>query len=561
MKKRGFFLISVLILIFFLVNPSKLSENIYNVTKENGSGENKIIIIPHFNGAGEVRDKFLSQYKGKYNQVIVLTPNHYSYGDSDITISSEDFETGKGRLVVNRSLIENFTNANIGKADQGAFFNEHGVKNLLDSLSKNFLSSQVTAFSIRSGAKDELLQNFVSFIESNLKNSLIIASVDFSHYNPSSLAKIHDRYSINALEDLDLQKIKKLEVDSPESLFVTSQIAINQSKKFKLYENKNSGEIDNVFDKETTSYVIGSYENEGTNFKSSTFVMAGDFMLDRLVYHQFKNNLNKIFEKFGPRVFQGVDLSAVNLEGPIDSEAITDDVTPNNLVFNFPKETAKILSDLNINFVSLANNHSANAGEGGKVSTKNLLSSKNINFAGDQNSYSADSIKDVNAEIPIKIITTNSLVTEGEKLIPDIKKEKTGENFVIVFAHWGNEYQTQHNQHQQKAAEKWIDAGADMVVGSHPHVVQDIGFYKNKPIIYSMGNFLFDQTFSQDTQKGLIIGGIITEKDITISFFPTKQIQLKPQLLNGEEKSEVIKERLKINDDLLLSSDTIKLTR
>lgn len=556
------FLVLIIILLFFLfIFPKGLSENLSSTIQENNINENNIVIIPHFDGAKESRDKFLNQYAGQYKQIVILTPNHYNYGDSDIIISSDGFETADGSLTGNRLLVESFRNAEIGKIDQSAFFNEHGVKNLLGVISKKFTSSQVTAFSIKNGTKDELLQKLVAFLENNLEDSLIIASVDFSHYNPSSLAKVHDQHSINALEDLDLQKIKKLEVDSPESLFITSQIAINQSKKFKLYENKNSGEINNVFDKETISYVIGSYVKEVPNFKKSTFVIAGDFMLDRLVYHQFKTNLDKIFEKFGPRVFQGVDLSAVNLEGPISSEEITDDITPNNLIFNFPTRTAKILSDLNINFVSLANNHSANAGEVGKRSTKNLLLSKNINFAGDQNSYSSENIKNIDAEIPLTVITTNSLVIEDEKLIPDIKKVKTEENFVIVFAHWGNEYQIRHNQHQQKAAEKWIDAGADMVVGSHPHVVQDVGFYKNKPIIYSMGNFLFDQTFSQDTQRGLIIGGVVTEKDITISFFPTKQIQLKPQLMNGEEKSEVIRERLRISNELLLDSDTIKLTR
>jgi poly-gamma-glutamate synthesis protein (capsule biosynthesis protein) len=62
------------------------------------------------------------------------------------------------------------------------------------------------------------------------------------------------------------------------------------------------------------------------------------------------------------------------------------------------------------------------------------------------------------------------------------------------------------NHIQKDLAHKFIDAGADLIIGSHPHVVQEVGLYKNKLIFYSLGNFIFDQYFSVDTQQGLMVG-------------------------------------------------------
>lgn len=71
---------------------------------------------------------------------------------------------------------------------------------------------------------------------------------------------------------------------------------------------------------------------------------------------------------------------------------------------------------------------------------------------------------------------------------------------VIVTPHRGIEYQTKHHPIQETLAKYWIDCGADAIIGTHPHVVQDIDFYKKKPIIYSLGNFLFDQSFEGTTK-------------------------------------------------------------
>lgn len=76
---------------------------------------------------------------------------------------------------------------------------------------------------------------------------------------------------------------------------------------------------------------------------------------------------------------------------------------------------------------------------------------------------------------------------------------------VVVFAHWGDEYTPVANAQQIAAAHSFVDAGADLVIGAHPHVVQNVEVYKGKAIFYSLGNFMFDQDFSWATTHGLAV--------------------------------------------------------
>jgi poly-gamma-glutamate capsule biosynthesis protein CapA/YwtB (metallophosphatase superfamily) len=94
-----------------------------------------------------------------------------------------------------------------------------------------------------------------------------------------------------------------------------------------------------------------------------------------------------------------------------------------------------------------------------------------------------------------------------------ITKLKENNDVVIVNIHFGNEYQEQSNNRQKALARKMVDSGVDIVIGHHPHVIQDYEIYKEKPIFYSLGNFIFDQYFSAETQEGLVIKIVLSEEE------------------------------------------------
>jgi len=275
----------------------------------------------------------------------------------------------------------------------------------------------------------------------------------------------------------------------------------------------------------------------------TTFTFAGDMMFDRYVNHSFKNiGLEHIFDNLNKTLFSDSDIRFANLEGPISSEPIADDYPARSLVFNMPSTTILALNVLSLNGVSLANNHTLNAENSGFDTTKQQLDSVDIGYAGTQNGFSEDgSIIRYDTAIPVAIICIDYLAySNNVKITAAIQAEKAKGEFVILFPHWGTEYSLTHTTSQETAARIWIDAGADLIIGSHPHVVEDIDIYKNKPIVYSLGNFVFDQTFSADTQQGLIVSGTITTDKLELKFIPIQSIKLYPQLATDDIKNKVL---------------------
>jgi len=145
-----------------------------------------------------------------------------------------------------------------------------------------------------------------------------------------------------------------------------------------------------------------------------------------------------------------------------------------------------------------------------------------------------------------------------KKIIKTIKMVKSSkpDNFLIVSLHWGEEYKLINSLAQQKLAHQIIEAGADLIIGHHPHVVQNIEKYQGKLIFYSLGNFIFDQYFSPDTQQGLAVGLEIYPDRLFFRLFPLQINLSQPVLMKKNKASEFLIQLAKRSDDKLV--DEIK---
>ncbi len=375
---------------------------------------------------------------------------------------------------------------------------------------------------------------------------LLIASVDFSHYQPALLANLHDRLTKRWLERLDVDRIfETAEVDSPETLALLAQWArSHRTDRFVTKRQTNSGEIAANPDVETTTHLFGWYE-QGQPVEPEpavSFTIGGDMMFGRMIAHTFlKDGLWKSLDQLGSRLFWGTDAGIINLEGPVSDVPVPDNIQPNNLTFNFPPETIEALEYLKINAASLGNNHSANAGRKGLDTTHRLLDEAHIQaIGGPADTHATETAVSNGHNLMLHVIGFQTLAG-APNIIDQIKALKVDpKNRVLIFPHWGNEYQYHHAKQQEQLAHDWIDAGADVVIGAHPHVIQDSELYKGKPIIYSMGNLLFDQTFSKETQQGLILSGEFTKKGLTLFALPVQSVKLKPSLMRGQTKREIL---------------------
>ena len=240
------------------------------------------------------------------------------------------------------------------------------------------------------------------------------------------------------------------------------------------------------------------------------------------------------------------------------SKSLNDDGTyGKDLLFTFPTSTTEILNLLNIKIVSLANNHTDNFYHTGYESTKKFLREANVKYFGnpyntsskvnnidaekydhkENNINSSENLSEIfcQKEICVAYIGYNQFTknNNSELIIKEIERLKSGVDFIIIMPHWGEEYEKQANQNQEKLARAWIDAGADAVIGSHPHVIQNHEAYKDKHIFYSLGNYIFDQWFKPDVQNGLGVNIIFEKisigKEIDAEYKVEKTIRIKEE--------------------------------
>lgn len=260
-------------------------------------------------------------------------------------------------------------------------------------------------------------------------------------------------------------------------------------------------------------------------------------MLARNVAYLSNKNNNLFYPFLNIHSFlQETDYTIGNLEGPILEGYFH--VPSGSFRFSFTPSIVEILHKTGFDLLSLANNHMLDAGEDGWRETKEQLSRFNINSFGQPFDSGQDNgfLLELNdKKIMLFGLYTFNYDFSFDKTIKNISNQVSDGVIDIVFVHWGDEYQLKHNYTQEELAHTLIDNGVDMVIGHHPHVVQDIEEYNNKLIFYSLGNFIFDQYFSKETQQGLVLKLNLSNIKNTVELFPVDMVKSQPELMIDNE--------------------------
>jgi len=307
-----------------------------------------------------------------------------------------------------------------------------------------------------------------------------------------------------------------------------------------------------------------------------SLVAVGDISFSRGVERMVKKqkDLNYPFLKIRDYL-KSADLVFGNLETPITEGPEIPDF---EMVFRSNPGTEQTLKQAGFSVLSLANNHTPNFGEQGLKDTFNYLAEVGIKFVGAGNNeqeanqpvyietkgikfaFLAYNDTDI---VPASYEAANShagtAFMRTEKMAEAVKEAKQKTDFVIISMHAGIEYTDKPNDSQVNFAHAAIDAGADLVIGHHPHVVQTMEKYKGKYIFYSLGNFVFDQPQSQETKEGLAIKVYFAKDGINkISLLPVVMENLVQPRMTNQSEAEKILQRLKFslaNQDIYSWSD------
>jgi len=263
--------------------------------------------------------------------------------------------------------------------------------------------------------------------------------------------------------------------------------------------------------------------------KQATVLFGGDVMLSRNIGTLMLERDGWAYPlwRIAP-LLHSADITFVNLEGPISSRG-----TNHGSIYSFRADPRAVatLTAAGIDVVSLANNHIFDWGPEALQDTVILLDEAGIIHAGAGQNYEAAHTPAVISRggISFAFLAYTNLVprsftlasstpavawAEPDAIAEDIRRAREQADAVIISFHFGDEYSLTHNAFQETLAHAAIDAGATLVIGHHPHVVQEVGKYKDGYIAYSLGNLLFDQNFG-DTKKGLLLQVHFEDNTIT----------------------------------------------
>lgn len=238
------------------------------------------------------------------------------------------------------------------------------------------------------------------------------------------------------------------------------------------------------------------------------------------------------------RLIEGADLAIANFENPAPDDARWH---TSGTVFHAEEELIDGLVTAGIDYVSLANNHIGDAGNAGILQTIANLEERGLAYSGageDLDAARKPAMLEANgvtvAVLGYDAIARAYFAAEGEpgsaqlsltRIRNDIKwARRDGADLVIVFPHWGAEYQDKPFPAQQRIARDIIDAGADMIIGNHAHWAAAMEVYEGKPIWYALGNFVFDQTWSEPTMEGITL-------ELTFEGTELIQVRMRPHII------------------------------
>jgi len=235
-------------------------------------------------------------------------------------------------------------------------------------------------------------------------------------------------------------------------------------------------------------------------------LFVGDIMLDRAVAQHARQRGDHVLFAGVQQLFKSTDLLIGNLEGSMTTNPSISEQDPKILKFTFNPRFADLLYSLGFDAVSLANNHALDFGVEGYRATQDFLRAAGVApFGHPLNNKDLSTSLGVKGETVCLIGYHSLFDPESAWVAAEIKKLRPLCTRVIVMAHWGEEYQHEPTAHQKLMAHTFIDLGADLIIGAHPHIVQPVEIYNNRAIFYSLGNFLFDQGFQPEVKRGTAV--------------------------------------------------------
>jgi poly-gamma-glutamate synthesis protein (capsule biosynthesis protein) len=313
-------------------------------------------------------------------------------------------------------------------------------------------------------------------------------------------------------------------------------------------------------------------EPETPESSEVSLLFTGDVLLSDYVLANYdREGISGVLDETLLDAMTSADVTAINNEFPFSDRGTQ--AEDKQFTFRVDPSYVSVLTDMGVDIAGLANNHVLDYGADALNDTFDTLDTANIDYIGagaDLSRASALITREIGGQtigflaasrvIPvvswdIKNASPGVFTTYDPTLLLEaIEQAKETCDYVVVLVHWGIERNEYPEDYETTLAHQYIDAGADFIIGSHPHVLQGISYYEGKPIFYSLGNYIFNQSIPQTMAVSITLSGTDAPR---IRLIPAQATDARTTALTGDTAAALYDYVESISEGISIDADGI----
>lgn len=305
--------------------------------------------------------------------------------------------------------------------------------------------------------------------------------------------------------------------------------------------------------------------------KPFTLLLAGDIYLSDFVLNAYDRSggIEGVLDERLRTEIEAADLFFANQEFPFSDRGTP--APDKQFTFRLPLERVSLMQEIGTDLVTLANNHALDYGIDALLDTCSALSEAGIPYVGAganlEEAKRAEFVEwngktygflAASRVFPVADWAAGKQhpgmlsAYDAEALCEVIREVKQSCDYLVLYVHWGIERNTMPESYQWTQGHQYIDAGADLVVGSHPHVLQGIESYKGKPILYSLGNFIFGSSIPETM---LVKAEVSPDGTTELSVIPATSASGYTRVLEAEKQAAFYEKLAKLSEGIEILED------
>lgn len=485
-------------------------------------------ILPHHTDIATHIDRYWVEL-ATYNTpevIVIVSPAHWDQGDGLMQTTFGSWHTPFGSVQTDDTFIRQLKKKTAIFVQPDSFENEHGIAVQIPYIAHYFPDVPIVPIIATSKAGVQEAQQLVDAIERTKKQVLLLASIDFAHYLALDVSLQHDEETRAAMLRKDFDTIDAMKSEHLDSSFAFDVYLLWQQRTSCVSKERwhahNAQLFAGVVPQQGTSYfVFFCYEKPVVEVTA-----VGDLMLSRAVGRALEpratdisvqQRLNRT-EQLLQSVASGTDILFGNLESVLADTGVP---LTKSIVFQASPDVVEVLKQFGFTHLSVTNNHTEDYGKEAWAQSVEILKQNGLEpIGGFANETDVVTTKMSGKTIGFLAFQNLTYPLQISPVLQAVKNAKQTHDYVIVSMHWGIEYQPNPSPEQILLGHALIDAGADAVIGHHPHVQQPYERYHGKPIFYSLGNFIFDQQGDEQNKSMIATVQFWDDADPTVFTTP-----------------------------------------